>query len=143
MKLTLRTPLEILLVKHEGVNPKPYTDTKGKTTIGIGRNLTDNGLTADEILFMFRSDLANAVTELYANFDPWFGNLDTVRQDVLINMAFNIGLPRLKTFKKMITALQQKDYSVAADEMRNSKWAEQVGNRASELAIMMETAQYA
>lgn len=70
---------------------------------------------------------------------PWWTTLDDIRQDVLVNMAFNLGTKGLLGFPHMLAAAKGGNYHVAADEMRNSKWAGQVHNRASRLANMMET----
>jgi lysozyme len=58
---------------------------------------------------------------------------------VVIDMAFNVGVPRLTGFKKMWAALHCGDYAEAAKEMMDSKWARQVGRRAERLSSMMET----
>lgn len=70
---------------------------------------------------------------------PWWRGLDEVRKAILINMCFNLGLPRLMTFRKMLKALEDRNYELAAKEMLDSKWAKQVGNRAIELSEMMRT----
>lgn len=127
--------LEKALVRDEGLELKPYTDTVGKLTIGVGRNLDDNGITEDEAIYMLRGDIQRSRQEL-SKFH-WWRNLDTERRDVLVNMHFNLGLPRLLTFKNMIAALEFGDYKTAADEMLDSKWADQVGERAVRLAKIM------
>lgn len=72
----------------------------------------------------------------------WFKHLSEVRQDVVLNMIFNLGVVRFKGFKKMISALLRQDYSKAADEMLSSKWASQVKGRATMLAKMMKENKY-
>lgn len=69
----------------------------------------------------------------------WFTTLDDIRQKVVIDMAFNLGVNGVLSFKNMIQALKEKDYDKAAEEMLDSLWAEQVGNRADRLAKMMRT----
>ena len=69
----------------------------------------------------------------------WFTTLDKIRQKVIIDMAFNLGMNGLISFENMIQALVEKNYDEAADEMLDSLWAEQVGNRADRLAQMMRT----
>lgn len=128
--------LERQLAKHEGLRLKPYQCTAGKLTIGYGRNLEDNGITKAEALTMLRNDIANVKSELERL--GWWRRLDDARQDVIANMAFNIGLTRLLTFKRMIAAIEDADYTKAADEMMDSKWAAQVGSRAVELARKMK-----
>ena len=70
----------------------------------------------------------------------WYRRLDNVRQDVIIEMIFNLGLPRFLGFKKMIQALREDDYPQAAIEMLDSKWARQVGSRADTLVNIMDNA---
>lgn len=131
------TKLEQQLIKHEGLRLQPYLDTVGKWTIGVGRNLSDNGISESEALLMLRNDIATAERELMSQ--SWFNALDAVRKDVMINMCFNIGLTRLLGFKNMIAALTVHDYDKAATEMLDSKWARQVGNRAIELSNIMRS----
>lgn len=130
MKLTER------LIKHEGLKLKPYTCPAGKLTIGVGRNLEDRGITEDEALYLLKNDILNCRNQCYTSF-YWFGDLDEVRQDVLIEMCFNLGISRLKGFKKMLKACELKNYTLASQEMLTSLWARQVGNRAKKLADIM------
>ena len=123
---------------HEGVEKKVYLDTEGIETIGVGRNLKDRGLSDDEIDYLLQSDIVICINELDKKFE-WFKGLDIIRKRVLIDMMFNLGMPRLNGFANMLSAVEQKDWSAAANEMLDSKWAEQVGSRASRLAEMMET----
>ena len=67
----------------------------------------------------------------------WWKGLDDTRQRVLANMAFNLGLPRLSNFVKFLTAVQKSDWEKASEEMMDSKWATQVGNRAVRLKEKM------
>jgi len=131
---------EDMLIEDEGMKLKPYNDTVGKLTIGVGRNLDDNGISEDEALYLMHNDLDSLNAELIKL--EWYQELDEVREDVILNMAFNLGLPRLLGFKKMIKALKDKDYVKAAEEMLSSKWATQVKKRAFRLAEMMRTAEY-
>tara|TARA_R110002110_G_scaffold7299_2_gene37083 strand:- start:936 stop:1367 length:432 start_codon:yes stop_codon:yes gene_type:complete len=123
---------------HEGVEEKVYLDTEGIETIGVGRNLRDRGLSEDEIDLLLDNDIAICEEELLNNFE-WYAELDEVRKRVLIDMAFNLGMPKLKQFAKMLGAIENKDWVNVASEMLDSRWAEQVGNRASRLSEMMET----
>ena len=68
--------------------------------------------------------------------------LNEVRQFVLVDMCFNMGLGKLCTFKKMLSAMANGDYYTAANEALASKWAVQVGRRARELAEMLKTGEY-
>ena len=126
------------LVRHEGLRLKPYTDTVGKLTIGIGRNLDDTGITTDEAHYLLTGDLDRVVRALTAGY-RWFADLDPVRQAVLVNMAFNLGLGGLATFRKMLAAVAHKQYGLASDEMIASTWKLQVPERAGELAAQMRS----
>lgn len=125
------------LIKHEGLRLKPYRDSVGKLTIGIGRNLEDVGITQAEAMVMLDTDIRRVIDD--SNRLSWYGNLDIVRQDVVLNMLLNLGLPRFSTFKKLIAALSSQNYTKASQEMLDSKWAQQVGIRAQELAKQMQT----
>ncbi|MGX5880069.1 glycoside hydrolase family protein [Burkholderia gladioli] len=125
------------LSRDEGRRLKPYVDTVGKTTIGVGRNLTDVGISDDECDAMLANDLARTISWLDRNL-PWWSQLDPVRQRVVANMAFNMG-GGLLTFVNTLGAMQRGAYDAAADGMLDSKWARQVGARAQRLAQMMRT----
>lgn len=125
------------IIKHEGLKLKPYTCPAGKLTIGVGRNLEDRGITEDEAMMMLQNDIIACRRECYANFF-WFGEMDEVRQEVILEMCFNLGIARLKGFKKMLKACELKNYTLASQEMLTSLWARQVGNRAKTLAKIME-----
>ena len=129
------------LKNHEGLRLKPYTDTVGKLTLGIGRNLEDKGITEQEALFMLNNDVDYFYSKLNKNL-AWFKDLDDARQNVLVNMAFNLGISGLFTFKKMMACIFHYKYHDAAEEMLNSKWAKQVGYRAEELAEQMRTGEF-
>jgi lysozyme len=133
--------LEKMLELHEGKETKPYVDTVGKVTIGIGRNLTDRGLSEDEIQYLFRNDIRIATQELEWAF-PWVRRLDEVRKAVLIDMSFNMGMPVLKTFKNTLAAVETAQYEKASKLMLQSKWATQVGNRAKRLSKMMQSGEW-
>jgi len=113
----------------------PYIDTAGKLTIGYGRNLDDRGISQAEADFLFDNDFANCQREL-SDCD-WYRDQPEGVQAALINMCFNLGLPRLKGFKRMIAALEAKNYTLAALEALDSKWATQVGQRAKDVAVML------
>lgn len=120
----------------EGMPNKPYRDTVGKLTIGVGRNLDDNGLRDDEIALMLRNDIAQAEKDARAVCQT-FNALSDARKAVLVNMAFNMGRTRLAGFVNMLQAINEQDFEEAAEQMLDSKWAKQVGNRAIRLAKAM------
>ncbi len=124
------------LTRDEGSRAKPYLDTVGKTTIGVGHNLDDRPLTASQIDMILMDDIDQAEKDLDAINPRWRLQTDE-RQLVLLNMAFNLGRGRLAGFLKMWAAITGSRYNDAADEMLDSKWARQVGARAERLATRM------
>lgn len=129
--------IDELLIYHEGLRLRPYRDAGSKLTIGVGRNLDDSGITKEEALVLLKNDIKRASNELDQKL-PWWKSLSGTRQKVLISMVFNLGISGLLKFHGMLAALQDGDYSGAAEHMLASKWASQVGTRAFELAYMME-----
>jgi lysozyme len=126
------------LKRDEGFRPKPYKCTAGKLTIGYGRNIEDIGISERESIFLLENDIQYSYQKLYAVI-PIFKELDIIRQYVLLNMCFNMGISRFVKFVKMLAALERKDYEIAAKEMLDSNWAVQVGMRATRLANLMRT----
>ena len=162
MLLYKRNDLIDKLVVSEGLRLQVYKDTLGIDTIGIGRNLEDRGITKEELDWM---DIPNidviyemGITEADAVYlatndvqiveeelvraHPCVDSLDAVRQLIVMDMAFNMGVPRLCKFINMWAALEQHDYNKAADEMLDSKWAKQVKSRATNLAHSMQYGTY-
>lgn len=125
------------LNRDEGRRLKPYVDTVGKTSIGVGRNLTDVGISDGECDTLLQNDIEKTLAWLDANL-PWWRKLDAVRQRAIANMAFNMRA-RLLGFTNMLAALQVDDWQKAHDEMLDSLWAKQVGDRATRLANMILT----
>lgn len=120
----------------EGLRLKPYRCSAGKLSIGVGRNLDDVGITEEEAEYLLMNDLQRAEND--AKKLPGFDNCSQVRRDVLIEMVFNLGLPRVLGFRKMLAALSKGDYTEAAHQMLDSKWHKDVGNRTDRLAWRME-----
>jgi lysozyme len=126
------------LLRDEGTRQFPYTDTGGTIAIGVGRNLTREGVSEDEISLMLSNDIAKA-TKLLTDNLPWFSALDPARQGVLINMTFNMGIGGLLGFHKAFSAIQDGMWEQAAAEILASTWAAQVGPRAQRLADQLRT----
>ena len=124
------------LIRDEGSRSTVYDCPAGKRTIGVGRNLEDNGLSEDEISMLLENDIENCRKQLLEHV-PVFEFMNDSRQRVLLNMCFNMGIAGLKKFKRMFAALAGKDFSAASREMMDSRWAEQVGKRADRLSKMM------
>jgi len=137
--------LRKMLKRHEGVSRFAYRCSSGKTTIGCGRNIDEAGglgLSEDEIDFILDNDIIRCIKELSVAF-PWFGDMDEVRQDAMVSICFNLGLTKLLLFKKAIAAMEDGDYKLASVEFLDSKWASQVGIRATELSQMILSGNYA
>lgn len=150
------------LIEHEGMVLTVYQDTLGIDTIGIGRNLKDRGISKEELDYMdipnmdvvyehgiseadarylAMNDIAIVENEL-CRVHPCVEELDGVRQLVLMDMAFNMGVPRLCKFKKMWNAVHEENFEAAGLEMMDSRWARQVGGRAKKLSDAMKTGEF-
>jgi lysozyme len=124
------------LTQDEALRLKPYRCTAGKLTIGVGRNLDDVGITANEADYLLENDIGRAMADLDRAL-PWWRGLSDSRQRALVNMCFNLGLTRLLGFKGMLSALESGDGAEAAREALDSAWARQVGGRAQRIAKML------
>ena len=131
------------LSRDEGRRYKPYVDTEGLLTIGVGHNLDALGLSEEQIDVILQDDIGQA-EEALDHIEPKWRLLDQDRQRVLLNMSFNLGQDRLSGFRRMWAAIRaainsgDREYFVtAANEMLDSKWARQVGIRATRLADRM------
>ena len=150
------------LIKHEGLKLQVYQDTLGIDTIGIGRNLEDRGITKQELdeldipnidhvyeygiteadaVYLATNDV-QIVEEELVRAHPCVDRLDSVRQLIVMDMAFNMGVPRLCKFKNMWNAIHDEDYPTAAKEMLDSRWATQVKGRATKLANAMHNGEF-
>jgi lysozyme len=128
------------LLRDEALRTYAYQDSEGYLTIGVGRNIDrrgGKGLTPTECLYLLDNDVKDVIAQLDAAF-PWWKQLDPVRQSVLANMCFNLGLSRLRQFKGFLGALQAGNYAAAAAEMEDSLWYKQVGARAARLVDKMK-----
>jgi GH24 family phage-related lysozyme (muramidase) len=132
----IREKLDAQLRIDEGERNKLYLDTVGKWSGGVGRNFSDRAMSPALIQFMLDEDVALVEHELDRN-APWWRELCDARQNVLANMCFNMGWPKLSAFRKFLAALRAKQYDLAADEMMDSLWAKQVGDRAKRLEKLM------
>lgn len=130
------------LIRDESFVSHAYQDSEGYWTIGIGR-LVDKrrggGVTRYEAEYLLGNDIAAVLAELDRAI-PWWGELPQPVRRGLANMAFNLGWPRLSGFKKMLAALESGDFATAAIEAMDSKWARQVGPRATRIAEMFRNA---
>jgi lysozyme len=119
--------------KNEGLRLKPYLCTAGKWTIGYGHNL-EEGISENIAKAIFDEDIQVAINDVLDIFSNNKGEYQLVlsgnRYIALVDMMFNLGKSRFLTFKKMIQAIKEKDWDKAADELLDSKYANQVGQRA-------------
>lgn len=137
------TILETMLKCDEGLRLAVYKDTLGNDTIGYGHCITFEEnippvITLDEALDLLGKDIDRAIQGVLKAL-PWVGDLATVRQAVLFSMSFNMGLNGLLAFRHTLAAVKKGDYSEAAKQMLDSRWAHQVGFRAQKLAAIMLT----
>ena len=140
------TPNDPLLLaelrRDEGVRYSPYLDSVGVKTVGVGHNLEANPLELTYPLTDEQVDkiLADDLIRVFSGLDRkigWWRNLSYARQRGLVNFVFNVGLTTALTFKRSINHLKNEYYSAAADEMLNSKWASQVGDRAKRVTELI------
>jgi len=138
--------LRIELAEDEGCKYEIYLDHLGLPTCGIGHLITADDpesamsvgteISEERVQLLFRRDVSIAVDEckrLYPDFDQ----LPEEVQRIICNMMFNMGYPRLSKFVGMKSAIDSKLWDVAADEMIDSRWFDQVPNRAKRLVARM------
>lgn len=142
------------LSRDEGERLTSYLDSLGYWTIGIGhlidpklgadpapfgRDLRFGGsITGEQSATLLEQDIAEKQAELDKHL-PWWRDMDEVRQRVITNMIFNMGMKRLLGFANTLAKMKDGDYAGAASGMLKSRWAGQVHARATRLAKMMET----
>lgn len=129
------------LMRDEGLRLKAYLDTRGKTTIGYGRNLTDAGISYVEAEYLLDRDIARITAEVFALL-PWVKDMEEVRQAGLLNMAFNVGPHGLLESPKMLRHAQAGEWSAAAAEMVSGPWSQQVGARAVRLQRQLDSGEW-
>ena len=143
--------LQDLLIAHEGLRKKPYDDQtgralkrgtrlRGKLTIGVGRNLTDRGLSRTEIMILFDRDIT--IARSGAKVYQYFADLNEPRQAVCISMVFNCGVVGWSSFKRTHEALRLGDFEEASIELLDSQYATTVGDRALQLAEILRTGEW-
>jgi lysozyme len=136
--MTDRNVLQALLIDQEDIRLKPYVDSVGKVTIGVGRNLTDVGITRPEALTLLDHDLDECIRDL-TNF-PWYPSMNTARQMAVISWRFNLGPTRFRKWTGTFAYLERGDYAGAARQFRrNRRYFAQVGRRATWIADTLET----
>lgn len=138
--------LEAELRRDEGVRYVRYLDSKSIPSTGVGHNLLVGPLPAGwtyplsdaQVNQLLNGDLAETFHELDTNL-PWWRQLDEVRQRIIANMCFNMGIGDLLGFHNALGAMQRGAYAIAAAAMKASDWYGEVGDRAVRLCQAMET----
>jgi lysozyme len=141
----MKTELTRQLRGDEGVKAQAYQDHLGFWTIGVGRLIDarkpGSGLRTHEIDYLLRNDIDDRIEALTRRL-PWFQNLDTARQGVLLNMSFQLGVDGLLGFKNTLAMVERGEYASAARNMLLSKWADQTPDRAKRMAEQMRSGQW-
>lgn len=141
-----RERLRTQLAKHEGYRPFVYDDVTGKPigegtfvrglpTVGVGRNLAGKGLSEDEIRYLLDNDITDCAAVAHSY--QWFAQLDTVRQNAVMELIFNLGPKTFATFKKFINFMNEHRYAQAGEELKRSQWYGQVKGRADTIISMI------
>lgn len=138
--------LNQILIEHEGMRDKPYQDTKGIWTVGVGHNM-NVPLSRSAILHILEDDKRDAINDCLHHF-PWFADLDDTRKMAMISLRFNLGLGGLLGFRKFLYYMEMGHYTSAADELlyntaadgkrTPTKWSVEVkAKRANDIANMI------
>lgn len=135
--------LQVLLIQHEGDRPNAYDDAtaktlvtgdtlKGNLTIGVGHNLSAKGLSPAIRQLLLEEDIQDVEDALDERL-PWWRSLSDNRQMVLADMCFNMGIGGLLGFPKFLAAMHAENWSEAILQLKNSLWASQVKQRATDI----------
>ena len=138
--------LQERIIRHEGCRFMPYVDTLWNWTIGVGHKLTEeqatneyaNGINHDEAVNLLNADIARCIDQADTQISC-FEALNEIRQDVIAEMVFQLGITGVLAFHIMLDAATKQDWAKAAYEMVNSKWHSQTPDRCAELANLMLT----
>tara|TARA_Y100001951_G_scaffold79598_1_gene67401 strand:+ start:11629 stop:12066 length:438 start_codon:yes stop_codon:yes gene_type:complete len=128
------------LLEFEGLKTRPYHCTSGKLTLGVGRNLDDVGITEEEAMYLLNNDVNHVIERIQENW-PWYNDLPLRAKLVMADLAFNMGIGALSTFRNMLTDLKESNWEGAARNLLDSKYAAQVGRRAIYNASLLEKAE--
>lgn len=136
------------LKEDEGVENRIYKDHLGYPTFGVGHLITkddpefgqpvDTEVSEERVWEAFEQDLDVAVDECEVLFEEEWHKFPGEVQEIVVNMMFNMGRPRLSKFKNFGAALVEHDWAKAAVEGRDSRWHKQVTNRAERLMVRLE-----
>jgi len=129
---------EEYIIKHEGIKLKPYLCPAGKLTIGVGRNIEDNGISTDEAIYILKNDIKRCESELREIFDH-FDLFDENKKTSLIDIIFQLGKPSFLKFKKMIRAIKKGDWQESVRELKDSRLCREVPSRCEDNSELMST----
>ena len=135
------TSLNEQLRRDEGEVLSAYPDSLGYLTIGVGRLIDkrrNGGITPEESAYLLNNDIQRKTVEVFAAL-PWVKDLDQIRLNVLINMAFQLGTEGLLAFKNTLALIQGGNYDKAAENMILSTWHSQTPARCERLAKQMRS----
>ena len=135
-----KAKLRAQLIRHEGVVNHAYEDHLGFLTIGVGRLIDERrggGLSDDEVMYLLDNDIDRFTHALQSQLD-FFNDLNDTQQQALVNMAFQLGVNGLLSFRNTLGLMRSKRYAEAHTEALKSRWAKQTPNRAAEVAKMLE-----
>lgn len=133
--------LEEMLKHHEGFRGKAYHDSVGILTIGYGFNIEDNSMCEEAAAAQLRCDVRRKTKELRRSI-PAFEKVTGARRAALIDMAYNMGVPGLKQFRKMWAAIASDDWETAAKEAVDSKWYRQVKSRGRRIVEILRSGEW-
>ena len=133
-----RAKVQEMLISHEGMKFTPYRCTAGRLTIGVGRNISDKGITKEEAIMLLNNDISECKRDL-ANlvFKGQFYKFPEPIQHMLMDLRFQLGWKGFRDFRKMIIAFKELNYEEAIVQMMDSAWYGQTTNRANELIEMI------
>jgi lysozyme len=135
--VTVPSDIYAQLRRDEGVKYDIYVDSEGWLTLGVGHRLRARALSDAAVDQILRDDVEATTGELLGAY-PWVGDLSPARFGAVQNLAFNLGVAGLGTFVKFLAALQQGRWKDAAAELLDSRYAEQVGDRAKRLSVQIK-----
>jgi lysozyme len=138
------------LIRDEGLRLRPYRDSTGNTTWGVGRNLsakplkeneaayllTKGNFTREDALRILEGDIADALFELHTQL-PWVQHLPETKQRALANMVFNLGIAGLLKFKPTLALMREGRWPDAVGRLKKSLWAKQVGKRSERVCDLL------
>jgi len=138
--------LRLELAEDEGCKYEIYLDHLGLPTTGIGHLITENDeehgmsvgtpVSEERVAMLFRRDIAVTVEDCNRMYDN-FSDIPEEAQLILANMMFNLGYTRMSKFKLLRGAVEVRDWNECAAQMEDSKWFDQVPNRAKRLCKRM------